>query len=92
MIAAGTIVHLIGWLILGCIVGPIARLLIPGKQHMSFPMTVILGGIGGFLGGILARNLLGWDTGGIDWIAGIIGAVIAILIYTGVTNRQARGS
>ena len=88
MLAMNVAVRLLGWLVLGVIVGPIARLLIPGKQYMSFPMTVLLGGVGGFLGGVVARNLLGWETGGVEWIAGIVGAVVAVLIYGMVAGKS----
>jgi len=46
----GLIVSLI---IVGLLAGAIARLLVPGKQDISIPMTIVLGIIGSFVGGFL---------------------------------------
>src|SRR6478672_3068188 len=40
-------------IIIGLIAGALARLLVPGRQHMSIPMTVLLGVVGSFVGGFL---------------------------------------
>jgi uncharacterized membrane protein YeaQ/YmgE (transglycosylase-associated protein family) len=46
----GLIVSLI---FIGLIAGALARLFVPGRQHMSVPRTVLLGVVGSFVGGFL---------------------------------------
>ncbi|HET7399600.1 MAG TPA: GlsB/YeaQ/YmgE family stress response membrane protein [Intrasporangium sp.] len=79
-------------LVAGAIVGPLARLVLPGRQSISLAMTVILGAIGSLIGAYLYKLATGTtDTKGIDWIAGLIGVLVAaalILIYGAMTGRR----
>ena len=79
-------------LVAGAIVGPLARLVLPGKQHISLLMTVVLGAIGSVIGAWIYYLATGQqDTAGIDWIAGLIGVVCAaalILIYGALTGKR----
>lgn len=79
-------------LVAGAIVGPLARLVLPGRQNLSLPMTVILGAVGSLIGAWLYKLATGTtDTAGIDWIAGLIGVVVAaalILIYGSLTGKR----
>jgi uncharacterized membrane protein YeaQ/YmgE (transglycosylase-associated protein family) len=86
----GFIVMLI---IVGVVAGYLARLLVPGRDPMSFVQTVVLGIVGSFIGGFLGYVLFGKDPGegalqasGI--IGSILGAVIALLIYNAATHRR----
>jgi uncharacterized membrane protein YeaQ/YmgE (transglycosylase-associated protein family) len=86
----GLIVSLI---VIGLIAGFLARLLVPGKQHMSVPATIVLGIVGSFVGGFLGYLLFHKD--GADGflqpagiIGSVIGAVIALLIWTSVGDRS----
>lgn len=72
-------------LIVGLIVGVIARLLMPGKE--AFPegalgwlLTAILGIAGAFVGGIIARALWAGENYTVGWIMSILGAIILLLI------------
>jgi len=70
--------------ILGAIIGALARLVLPGKQNISTPVTVILGILGALIGSWLYTALSGnSDTKGIDWIALIIGVIVAALLIVG---------
>jgi uncharacterized membrane protein YeaQ/YmgE (transglycosylase-associated protein family) len=61
----------------GIVIGPLARLVLPGKQNISLPVTVAIGAIGGIGGGFVARALGVGNTDGPDWIQLIIQIVIA---------------
>ena len=67
------------------IIGALARLVLPGKQNISTLVTVILGILGALVGSWLYTAVSGnEDTSGIDWIALIIGVIVAavlIVIY-----------
>lgn len=82
-------------LVAGIIIGPLARLVLPGKQNLSPIMTVLLGAVGALAGSAIFRAISGRsDTAGIDWIALLIGvgvAALAIVGYSAVTGKnQAR--
>lgn len=79
--------------IVGLIAGAVARLLIPGKQHLSVVMTIVLGIVGSFVGGFLGYLIFHKDAAngflqpsGI--IGSIIGAVLVLLIWTRVGGRS----
>ncbi len=79
------------WLIVvGAIVGAIARFLIPGRDPMGIVATIVLGIIGSFLGGFLASLIADGEfvlrTAG--WIGSILGAIVALLIYRAVQGRR----
>jgi uncharacterized membrane protein YeaQ/YmgE (transglycosylase-associated protein family) len=67
---------IIGFLVFGLIVGAIARLIKPGKQHLSLIMTLVLGVVGSLVGGIVASAL---GTGNIFEL-NILGAIVAIVV------------
>ena len=81
---------IISLIIIGAIAGFIARALVPGKDSMSIPATILLGIVGSFVGGFLAR-LIGRGDGGFSTagiIGSVIGAVIALLVYNAVTKKS----
>jgi uncharacterized membrane protein YeaQ/YmgE (transglycosylase-associated protein family) len=80
-------------IVVGLIAGALARLLVPGRQDLSIPMTILLGIVGSFVGGFLGYLIFGQDSGsGLLQPAGIIGsvigAVIVLLIWTRVAGRR----
>jgi uncharacterized membrane protein YeaQ/YmgE (transglycosylase-associated protein family) len=73
-------------LIIGLIVGVLARLILPGRET-AFPegalgwlLTAILGIVGAMLGGFIARTLWAGDNYAAGWIMSIIGAILVLLI------------
>ena len=79
--------------IVGLVAGALARLLVPGKQHLSIAMTIVLGVIGSFVGGFLGYLIFHKDaTDGFlqpsGIIGSVIGAVIVLLIWTRVGGRS----
>lgn len=82
----------ISWCIFGLIVGAIARLLVPGRQSMSIVATILLGIIGSFIGGFLGSLIFGGEItlrNPAGWIGGIIGAVIALLLFLRMSPSRA---
>ena len=77
--------------VIGAIVGALARLIVPGKQDMSIGLTLIVGIVAALLGTFVAQAA-GWaDTRGIDWIEHILQlalAVIGVLIVTKITTGR----
>ena len=50
-------------IIIGIVAGYLARLLVPGRDPMSFVQTVVLGVVGSFIGGFLGYVLFDKDIG-----------------------------
>ena len=72
---------IIGLIIIGLIAGALARLIIPGKQHLSIGATIVLGIVGSFVGGFLGYLIFHKDAqNGFFQPSGIIGSVIGAVI------------
>jgi uncharacterized membrane protein YeaQ/YmgE (transglycosylase-associated protein family) len=77
---------MIGFIVFGLVVGAVARLILPGKQHLSLIATLLIGVAGSVVGGVIA-NLLG--TGSI-WELNILGSIVAIItavVLIGAVDR-----
>jgi uncharacterized membrane protein YeaQ/YmgE (transglycosylase-associated protein family) len=92
----GTIV---GALVAGIIIGPLARLVLPGSQNISLGMTILIGAVGALIGGLVADWLnIGSETGetaGIDWIKHAIQVAVAavlVILYGSMAGRRAAPS
>jgi uncharacterized membrane protein YeaQ/YmgE (transglycosylase-associated protein family) len=77
-------------IIIGFIVGVIAKLIMPGKENMGFIITTLLGIAGSFVV-TYAGQAVGWyEAGeGAGWIGSILGAFILLLIYNRFKSRPA---
>lgn len=82
-------------LIIGLVAGFIARAVVPGKDALSVPGTILLGIVGSFIGGFIGYVLTHHDAqdgafqaSGI--IGSIVGAILALLVYRAVTARGRR--
>ena len=79
---------LLGTLIVGLIVGLIARAIKPGDDNLGWIMTILLGIAGAFLASYIGVAI-GWYQQGdaAGWIASIVGAVVLLAIYQLVRNK-----
>ena len=76
-------------LIIGLVIGVIAKLLMPGKDPGGCIITMLIGIAGAFIAGYLGR-LIGWYQPGqpAGFIASIIGAMILLLIYRLIAGKR----
>ncbi|MDP3983942.1 MAG: GlsB/YeaQ/YmgE family stress response membrane protein [Acidimicrobiia bacterium] len=81
--------EIIGYFIVGAIVGPIARVLVPGKDPMSVVQTVVAGAVGALLGGMVFSQWITPNNNGIPWIASVAGAVLVVLFFRLIRRSQA---
>lgn len=72
--------HYLWMLIIGIVVGAIARWLMPGSEHLGLLMTGVLGIAGSFVGGFIARLFSKPDDGALVHPAGLVMSVIGALI------------
>ncbi|WP_309059856.1 GlsB/YeaQ/YmgE family stress response membrane protein [Streptomyces sp.] len=72
-----------GWLwaiIVGFVLGLIAKAVIPGKQHIPLWLSTICGILGAIAGNAVARGFGVDETRGIDWSRHVFQVVAAIVI------------
>jgi uncharacterized membrane protein YeaQ/YmgE (transglycosylase-associated protein family) len=82
--------HLIGTLIIGLIVGALAKLIMPGKDPGGIIITILIGIAGAFIGTFLGQALHFYQPGeSAGWIMSIIGALILLGIYRAIRGRSA---
>lgn len=82
--------HIIITLIVGLIVGAIAKMLMPGKDPGGTVVTIILGVAGSFIAGMLGHALGWYEVGdGPGIIASVIGAVILLALFRAFSGRRA---
>jgi uncharacterized membrane protein YeaQ/YmgE (transglycosylase-associated protein family) len=80
---------ILGMLLMGLIVGALAKLIMPGRDPGGILLTMVLGIVGSFLGGWLGRALGFYQNGeGAGWIMSILGAIIVLGIYRMIAGRR----
>jgi uncharacterized membrane protein YeaQ/YmgE (transglycosylase-associated protein family) len=78
---------IIGVLVIGLIVGAIAKLLMPGKDPGGCIVTILLGIAGAFVGTWIGRAFMGMDYYA-GWIMSIVGAMVLLLLYRLLFRRR----
>jgi uncharacterized membrane protein YeaQ/YmgE (transglycosylase-associated protein family) len=85
---------IIGAIVVGLIVGALARLVMPGKQSIGIIMTILLGAVGSFLGTWITYQFGYTNANGgfaiIPFLVGIVVAVVLIGGYVAITGRSNR--
>lgn len=76
-------------IIIGLIVGALAKLIMPGRDPGGMIVTIVLGIAGALLASFLGRAM-GWYTEGesAGFIASLIGAIALLAIYRAVKGRS----
>ena len=79
---------IISMIVVGFIVGLLARAIMPGDQNLGIIMTIILGIAGSIVAGYLGAALGFYAAGqGAGWVGSIIGAVIVLFVYSKVAKK-----
>ncbi len=79
---------IIGILLLGLIVGALARLLVPGRGPTGILATMAVGVGGAFLGWWIGKSLVGTHGVGLHpWIWALLGSALLVLAYRAVSRR-----
>lgn len=81
--------NLVWMLIIGLVVGIIAKFLTPGRDPGGCLITMALGVGGAFLAGYLGRAA-GWYSEGdpVGFIASVVGAILILLLFRLITGRK----
>ena len=82
--------HLLWVLLIGLVVGIVAKLLMPGRDPGGFIITTLLGIAGSFVAHFIGRALNLYREGEpAGFIASVIGAIILLALYRMVRGRRA---
>ncbi len=81
---------MIGFIVFGLVVGAVARLLLPGKQHLSIVATLIIGVLGSVVGGTVANALGTGDIFELNILGSIVAVITAIALLV-VADRLGVG-
>jgi uncharacterized membrane protein YeaQ/YmgE (transglycosylase-associated protein family) len=86
------IFQILGLLVVGLVIGALARLIKPGKQRLSILATMLLGVvgafIGGFLGGLLNDSTNVFELNVLGFIIAVVAAVLLIGVAEGLSGRS----
>lgn len=87
--------QILGLILIGIVIGVIARVVIPGRQHIGVLMTVLFGIGGALIGGTIASEIGEGDIFELNFIGTIFGVIAAVLLIAaaeglGVGDRRAR--
>jgi uncharacterized membrane protein YeaQ/YmgE (transglycosylase-associated protein family) len=82
--------HLLWALIIGLVIGAIAKAIMPGKDPGGIFLTMLLGVAGSFVASLLGSALGIYPRGaaGPGIIASIIGSVILLAVYRIIAGRR----
>jgi uncharacterized membrane protein YeaQ/YmgE (transglycosylase-associated protein family) len=87
-------VGLLGLIVFGFLAGLVARLVTPGNQRYGCLVTICVGIVGAFLGGVIGKVVLGhsvtarWDL--VPFLFAVAGAVILLLVLEALGGRRRR--
>ena len=80
-------------IILGFVIGVMAKLLHPGKDNMGFIATVLLGIGGSFLAGVIGQYMGWYQAGeGAGFIVSVIVSILLLVIFGRIRNSQSGNS
>ena len=84
--------HFLWMLIVGLVVGALAKLLVPGRDPGGIIITMLIGIAGSFIAGMIG-HALGWYAEGqhAGFFASIVGAVVLLVIYHAIRGRTGGG-
>jgi uncharacterized membrane protein YeaQ/YmgE (transglycosylase-associated protein family) len=80
---------ILAWIVIGLIVGALAKLIMPGRDPGGIVVTILLGIGGALVGGVLGRALGFYDPGQpAGWIASVLGAILLLAAYRAMSGRR----
>ena len=80
---------MIGHALMGLLIGLVARAVLPGRQHMGFILTMLLGMVGAWLGGLIGRMTGMYEEGKpAGFVMAVVGALVVLLVYVFATRSS----
>jgi len=86
-----SIMGILGWILIGLIMGTIAKAVLPGLHQGGWLTTILLGIVGGVVGGFLGNLFFGVGIGHFfsirTWVLAFVGSIIVLAIWGAVKGR-----
>jgi uncharacterized membrane protein YeaQ/YmgE (transglycosylase-associated protein family) len=82
--------QIIGLLVVGLIIGALARLLVPGRQRIGVALTLVLGVLGALIGGTIASAIDAGDVFELNFV-GFVAAVVSSVVLLTVAEAAGIG-
>ena len=83
---------IIGWILIGLVVGIVGKLLMPGRDPGGFILTTLLGITGALVGGFIGRLLGLYGEGEpAGFLMAVVGSVVLLVIYRLIAGRRRFG-
>jgi len=88
-----TLSVIITWLIIGLVVGGLARLIVPGRQHIGILLTILIGAVAALVAGIITTAIVGIGHPVIAFIVALVAAALMVSAFTtrGYAHYRGRG-
>ena len=83
--------EIIGFIIVGAIVGAIASLIVPGRTPLGCIGVVLVGIAGGLLGGFLFDVIVGPDEDELNWVGSFIVSLLGAILILYVIRAVSKG-
>jgi uncharacterized membrane protein YeaQ/YmgE (transglycosylase-associated protein family) len=77
-----TVSVLVVWLLIGLVIGGLARLLVPGRQHIGLLMTILIGIVAAIVAGIVTTAIIGVGHPVITFVVALIAAALLVSAFT----------
>ncbi len=81
--------EIVGLIILGLIIGALARLVVPGSNPIGLLMTLLLGVVGAVVGGLIA-NAVGIESAIVRFLIALAVAAVLVFAVTGFQRGRTR--
>jgi uncharacterized membrane protein YeaQ/YmgE (transglycosylase-associated protein family) len=82
------IATLLTLIIVGAIVGALARLLLPGRQGIGWGATIVIGIVGSVIGNYIGEAIS--PDGNTHWILAVLVSIGLLMAYVGFMSRKGR--
>jgi uncharacterized membrane protein YeaQ/YmgE (transglycosylase-associated protein family) len=81
--------HFLWMLIIGLVIGAVAKFIMPGKDPGGIIVTMLIGIAGALIAGFLGRAV-GWYNEGepAGFIASVVGAILLLIVYRMIVGRR----
>jgi len=88
-----TLSVIVVWLLIGLVIGGLARLLVPGRQHIGILLTILIGVVAAILAGIITTAIVGVGHPLITFVVALFAAALLVSAFTtrGYARYRSRG-